>query len=136
MALNIFPIFILIKLISLVVAMFCNLVAICSLLFQLLLLKMAIGLSQDLLSRCVNLEVMVRYGNWHMIKGFLNGFGVMQGKELQLDKSGWFRSYDFSVISKFYNVLILRLYSNVVAATDITLLALAGIGLRHGKVQT
>lgn len=116
--------------------MFCNLVAICSLLFQLLLLKMAIGLSQDLLSRCVNLEVMVRYGNWHMIKGFLNGFGVMQGKEPQLDKSGWFRSYDFSVISKFYNVLILRLYSNVVAATDITLLALAGIGLRHGKVQT
>lgn len=89
--------------------MFCNVVAICSLLFQLLLLKMAIGLSQDLLSQYVNLEAMVRYGNLPMIKGFLNGSGVMQGKELLLDKSGWFRSYDFSVILKLYSVLILRL---------------------------
>lgn len=32
--------------------------------------------------------------------------------------------------------LTFRLCSNVVAATDLTLLALAGIGLRHGKVKT
>lgn len=97
---------------------------------------MAIGLSEDLLTQYVNLEVMVQYGNWPMIKGFLNGFKVMQGKELPLDKLGWFYHYDLSVILEMDNVLILRHYSNVVAATDITLLALAGIGLRHGKART
>lgn len=70
-----------------------------------------------------------------MIKGFLNGFGIMEGKELLSDKSGQFHSYSFSFILESDNVLILRFYSNVVAATDITLLALAGIGLRTGKAR-
>lgn len=107
----------------------------CSHLFHLLLLKMAIGLSKDLSSPCVNLEVMVWYGNWLMIKGFLNGFGIMEGKELLSDKSGQFHCCKFSFILELDNVLILWLYSNVVAATDITLLALAGIGLRTGKAR-
>lgn len=59
----------------------------------------------------------------------------MEGKELPSDKSGQFHSYDFSFILDLDNVLISRLYSNVVAATDITLLALAGIGLRTGKAR-
>lgn len=70
---------------------------------------MVIGLSEDLLSQYVNLEVMVQYGNWPMIKGFLNGFEVMQGKELPLDKSGLFHSYNFSFILELDNVLMLRL---------------------------
>uniref|UniRef100_A0A7N0RJU5 UGP3-like C-terminal hexapeptide repeats domain-containing protein n=1 Tax=Kalanchoe fedtschenkoi TaxID=63787 RepID=A0A7N0RJU5_KALFE len=70
-------------------------------------------------------------GQWIVTKPFAplckpGGHGVI-----------WKLAYDNGVFHWFYNHgrkgITIRQVSNVVAATDVTLLALAGIGMRHGK---
>lgn len=68
-----------------------------------------------------------------MIKGFSNGFKVMQEKEQLSDKLGKFHSSILLLVSGSYTDA--EIYSNVVAATDLTLLALAGIGLHYQKAR-
>lgn len=87
---------------------------------------------------------MVQYGNLRMIKAHFNGSTVMGEKEQLYDKSGYPYSATIQsiVMPCEYRcgqiILIIRysfvFCSNVVAATDVTLLALAGVGLRHEKV--
>jgi hypothetical protein len=52
----------------------------------------------------------------------------------------WKLAYDKGIFEWFYDHdrkgATVRQVSNVVAATDLTLLALAGIGLRHRKVES
>lgn len=64
----------------------CNLVWTCSLLFRLLVQKMANGWS--LVNSCpfASLVVMVWYGSLHMIRAFSNGFMITEEKVQQLDK--------------------------------------------------
>lgn len=71
-----------------------------------------------------------------MTKAFFSGFVIIEEKEQPFDKSGLFKLViQICFISRFH-ILCSQMYfcSNVVAATDVTLLAMAGIGLNEGKV--
>lgn len=118
-----------------------------SLLSLLLVQKMVSGWWLENSFLYASLVVMVRYGNLPMIKAFSSIFVIMEEKAQQSDKSGCGQIFhwpnDYSI--KPYDILdFLKkklkfnchwwFFSNVVAATDLTLLALAGIGLRHNKV--
>ncbi|GAV90736.1 hypothetical protein CFOL_v3_34140 [Cephalotus follicularis] len=75
--------------------------------------------------------VSAKHGQWWVMKPFApvckpGGHGVI-----------WKLAYDKGVFRWFFDQgrkgATVRQVSNVVAATDLTILALAGIGLRHGK---
>lgn len=79
-------------------------------------------------------------GSLHSTNAYSSGSMVMEEKVLPFDKSGFFLSLSKTI--KFRNLLVLLVFvllsschSNVVAATDLTLLALAGFGLHYGKVR-
>lgn len=88
---------------------------------------------------------MVQYGNLRMIKAHFNGSTAMGEKGQLYDKSGYpysanMRSIVMPCEFRFGQIILFIRYffvfcSNVVAATDVTLLALAGVGLRHEKVR-
>ncbi|GER44856.1 UDP-glucose pyrophosphorylase 3 [Striga asiatica] len=80
--------------------------------------------------------VTAEEGSWILAKPFQplckpGGHGVIWKLAHNRGVFNWFQSN----ARKGATVRQIRLYSNVVAATDLTLLALAGIGLRHGKAR-
>lgn len=122
-------------------------ISISSPLFLLLVLKMGTGSSLDSLCLYASLVVMVWYGNLPTIKVSFSGSAIMEEKGQLFGKSGRLWSFcddDFTMFVNIYRMSYSTskhafhcwLCSNVVAATDLTLLALAGIGLRQKKVES
>lgn len=122
---------------------------IASLLFQLLVQKMDNGWRVDHSNLYANQVVMGWSGNLPIMKVFSSGFMIMEDEVRLWDKSGQFQIdiCCFKIITSFQWQEIMGdnlcpeygrhcwLCSNVVASTDLTLLALAGLGLRQGKVR-